>query len=93
MSAVDYTIDGQTYEGYFLTPAGKPDAPLVVICHNWAGVGENEKQKARIIAEEFGYAAFAIDVYGQGKRGTLSRRIAAPHSASWAIMSGIFATR
>jgi dienelactone hydrolase len=70
MSTVDYTIDGQTYEGYFLTPAGKPDAPLVVICHNWAGVGDNEKQKARIIAEEFGYAAFAIDVYGKGKRGT-----------------------
>ncbi len=70
MSAVEYTIDGQTYEGYFLTPAGKANAPLVVICHNWMGVGENEKQKARIIAEEFGYAAFAIDVYGKGKRGT-----------------------
>ena len=70
MSAVDYTVDGQTYEGYFLKPAGKENAPLVVICHAWGGVGDNEKQKAKIIAEEFGYAAFAIDVYGKGKRGT-----------------------
>ncbi len=69
MSAVDYTVDGQTYEGYFLKPAGKPNAPLVVICHNWAGCGANEKQKAEIIASEFGYNAFAIDVYGKGKRG------------------------
>ena len=27
MSAVDYTVDGQTYEGYFLKPAGKENAP------------------------------------------------------------------
>jgi dienelactone hydrolase len=70
MSAVDYVVDGKAYEGWYLKPAGKADSPLVVICHNWAGVGDNEKQKAQIIAEEFGYAAFAIDVYGKGKRGT-----------------------
>lgn len=70
MSAVDYTVDGQTYEGYFLKPQSNPDAPLVIICHAWGGLGDNEKQKAKIMAEEFGYAAFAIDVYGKGKRGT-----------------------
>jgi len=70
MSAADYQIDSQTYEGWFVTPAGKAHAPLVIICHAWGGLGDNEKQKARIITEEFGYAAFAIDVYGKGKRGT-----------------------
>jgi dienelactone hydrolase len=70
MSAVDYQVDSQTYEGWFVTPAGKANAPLVIICHAWGGLGDNEKQKARIITEEFGYAAFAIDVYGKGKRGT-----------------------
>ncbi|MDP1553831.1 MAG: dienelactone hydrolase family protein [Hyphomonas sp.] len=70
MSVVDYQIDGQAYEGWFVKPAGKANPPLVIICHAWAGIGDNEKQKAQIIADEFGYAAFAIDVYGKGKRGT-----------------------
>ena len=70
MSTVDYTVDGQTYEGYFLMPAGKSDVPVVVIAHAWAGVGDNEIQKAGLVANELGYAAFAMDVYGKGKRGT-----------------------
>lgn len=70
MSAVDYMIDGQAYEGYFLRPAGAPNAPVVVIAHAWGGLSDNERQKAGIIANDFGYAAFAIDVYGKGKRGT-----------------------
>ncbi|MFN4224686.1 MAG: dienelactone hydrolase family protein [Hyphomonas sp.] len=70
MSAVDYQIDGQAYEGWYLPAAGKTNAPLVIICHAWGGLGANEKQKAEIISKEFGYNAFAIDVYGKGKRGT-----------------------
>ena len=70
MSAVDYQVDGQTYEGWFVLPEGKTNVPVIVIAHAWAGLGDNEKQKAAIIAKEFGYAAFAIDVYGKGKRGT-----------------------
>lgn len=70
MSAVDYVVDGQTYEGWFVKPNNGPDLPLVVIAHAWAGLGDNEKQKAEIIANKFGYAAFAMDVYGKGKRGT-----------------------
>ncbi len=71
MSHVDYLLDGKPYEGYFLRPAGASgNLPVVVIAHAWAGLGENEKQKARIIAEQFGYAAFALDVYGKGRRGT-----------------------
>lgn len=69
MSAVDYQVDGQTYEGWFVKPDGKSNAPLVVIAHAWGGLSDNEKQKAGIIANDFGYAAFAMDVYGKGKRG------------------------
>ncbi|MBA3067173.1 MAG: dienelactone hydrolase family protein [Hyphomonas sp.] len=69
MSALDYEIDGQTYEGYFVKPAGVAKAPVVAIAHAWGGLGDNEKQKAEIISREFGYAAFAMDVYGKGKRG------------------------
>ena len=70
MSAVDYTVDGKTYEGYFLAPAGKTNLPVVAIAHAWGGLGDNEIQKAGRVANELGYAAFAMDVYGKGKRGT-----------------------
>lgn len=70
MSAVDYTVDGQTYEGFFLAPEGKTNLPVVVIAHAWGGLGDNEIQKAGRVVNELGYAAFAIDVYGKGKRGT-----------------------
>ena len=70
MSAVDYTVDGKTYEGYFLRAKGKDIAPVVVIAHAWGGLGDNERQKAERVANELGYAAFAMDVYGKGKRGT-----------------------
>ncbi|GAB4354361.1 MAG: dienelactone hydrolase family protein [Immundisolibacter sp.] len=70
MSAVEYTVDGQTYEGYFLAPAGKSNLPVVAIAHAWGGLGENEIQKAGRVANELGYAAFAMDVYGKGRRGS-----------------------
>jgi dienelactone hydrolase len=69
MSAVDYQVDGKTYEGWLALPEGKTNVPVVVIAHAWGGLTDNEKQKAAIIAKEFGYGAFAIDVYGKGKRG------------------------
>ena len=69
MSAVEYTVDGQTYEGYFLAPQGKTNLPVVAIAHAWGGLGDNEIQKAGRVANELGYAAFAMDVYGKGKRG------------------------
>jgi dienelactone hydrolase len=69
MSAVDYEVDGKTYEGFFVRPAGKSNVPLVVIAHAWGGLGDNERQKAQLVADKLGYAAFAMDVYGKGKRG------------------------
>lgn len=70
MSAVDYTVDGNTYEGWFVHPGGSDAVPIVAIAHAWGGLGDNEKQKAELVAKELGYAAFAMDVYGKGKRGT-----------------------
>lgn len=41
--------------------------PVVLIVHQWSGVSEYEKMRARKIAE-LGYVGFAIDVYGKGIR-------------------------
>lgn len=67
--SVDYTVDGNTYEGYLARPDDAANPPLVIIVHAWGGLKDNEMSKAQKIAEELGYAAFAIDVYGKGKRG------------------------
>lgn len=66
---VEYAIEGTTYEGYFVKPDAQSNPPLIVIAHAWGGLKENEMSKARKIADELGYAAFAMDVYGKGKRG------------------------
>lgn len=68
-SHVDYEFESQTYQGYFAKPDSNANAPLVIVAHAWGGLGANEISKAQNIADKLGYAAFAIDVYGKGKRG------------------------
>jgi dienelactone hydrolase len=41
--------------------------PGVLIIHQWTGLSENEKMRARMLAE-LGYNVFAADVYGVGVR-------------------------
>ncbi|MEM0985056.1 MAG: dienelactone hydrolase family protein [Pseudomonadota bacterium] len=66
----DYSGDGETFEGYLALPEGDARKPVVLVAHAWAGQTDMERGKADRIAAELGYAAFAIDVYGKGKRGT-----------------------
>jgi dienelactone hydrolase len=66
--SVVYTIDGQPYEGYFAINQGFGDnQPLVMIVHDWNGLDNYEMRRAQMLAEQ-GYAAFAVDLYGQGVR-------------------------
>lgn len=63
---VVYEVDGQPYEGYFARNTGFGDSqPLVLIIHDWDGLGDYEQRRARMLAEQ-GYAAFAADLFGQG---------------------------
>ena len=65
---IDYELDGLTYEGYLALPEGGP-APVVLVAHAWGGQQDFEREKAEWLASK-GYAGFAIDVYGKGKRGS-----------------------
>jgi dienelactone hydrolase len=62
-TTVTYTVDGQEYEGYYISPNKK--APLVVIIHDWDGMGEYEMKRAEMLAKK-GYAVFAADLFGKG---------------------------
>lgn len=64
---VDYEQGGQTYEGFLAMPEGAPKA-VVIVAHAWGGQSEFEQGKAEWLASQ-GYAGFAVDVYGKGKRG------------------------
>lgn len=63
---VDYTVNGEPYQGYF-APAESGSRGLVVIAHDWDGLTEYEEQRADMLAE-MGYDAFALDLFGADNR-------------------------
>ena len=64
---VTYSVDGQSYEGYFINT--KPGAPLVLIIHDWDGLTDYEVKRAQMLAD-LGYSVFAADLFGAGVRPT-----------------------
>jgi len=63
--AVDYDVDGNRFEGYFVSPS--PSAPLVLLVHDWDGLTAYEVKRAEMLAA-MGYAVFAVDLFGKGVR-------------------------
>jgi dienelactone hydrolase len=66
-TSVVYQVNGQDYEGYFISPAER--APLVLLIHDWDGLTDYEVKRADMLAES-GYAVFALDLFGAGVRPT-----------------------
>lgn len=64
-SAVSYEVRGERFEGYYVSPT--PDAPLVLLIHDWDGLGDYEIMRADMLAAQ-GYAVFAADLFGTGIR-------------------------
>ena len=66
---VHYQHEGITFEGYLAIPSGNPTPkPAIMIVHTWVGRDEFACRKADQLAQ-WGYTAFAIDLYGGGKVG------------------------
>lgn len=65
---VEYKSGETTCEGFVAFDDSKSDArPGVLIVHQWKGLGDYEKKRARMLAE-LGYVAFCADIYGKGVR-------------------------
>lgn len=65
---VEYTSAGVVCEGIHVVDNAKEGPlPSVLVVHQWTGVSENEKMRARMLAEQ-GYNVFIADVYGKGVR-------------------------
>lgn len=64
---VTYQDDGVTFRGYLAKPqAARGELPGVLVVHEWWGLNDYVKRRARQLAE-LGYVAFAADMYGGGK--------------------------
>ncbi|MBN2515581.1 MAG: dienelactone hydrolase family protein [Deltaproteobacteria bacterium] len=66
-SSVMYQVNGQSYEGYYISPSKQ--APFVLLIHDWDGLTGYEIKRANMLAE-LGYAVFAADLFGAGVRPT-----------------------
>ncbi len=65
---VTWDQGGVTCEGYLAwDDAHTGPRPGVLVIHQWMGLTDNERMRARMLAE-LGYVALAADVYGQGVR-------------------------
>jgi len=67
--AITYTDKGVEMEGFVAYDPAKVKGPTpgVLIVHQWMGLTDYEKGRARQLAE-LGYVAFALDIYGKGER-------------------------
>ena len=65
---IDYQdADGKRLVGYYAyDDAVKGERPGVVVMHEWWGLNDYAKRRARDLAG-LGYSALAIDMYGDGK--------------------------
>lgn len=67
-SYVDYLDGTDVCEAYVALPAGSGPQPVVLVVHQWAGLGEQERETADRMAA-LGFVGIAIDVFGKGVRG------------------------
>ncbi|MFW1677121.1 dienelactone hydrolase family protein [Pontibacter sp. JAM-7] len=62
---VEYLVDDDVYEGYFLSATA--ESPLVLLLHDWDGLTDYEVRRAQML-NTLGYAVFAADLFGKGIR-------------------------
>jgi dienelactone hydrolase len=64
---IDYEADGTKLKGIlYFDDASKGKDPGVIVFHEWWGLNDYAKMRAKQLAE-LGYVAFAADMYGEGK--------------------------
>jgi dienelactone hydrolase len=64
---ITYTADGVNMNGYVAYDSNiSGKRPAVLIIHEWWGLNDYSKKRARQLAE-LGYIAMAVDLYGNGK--------------------------
>jgi dienelactone hydrolase len=74
---IEYRDGSTLLEGFFCHDDSRPGPqPALMISHDWSGRGEFSERKARRLAWH-GFATFALDMFGKGKRGTTTAECSA----------------
>jgi dienelactone hydrolase len=64
---VEYNARGVTMKGYLVyNDSAKGPRPGVLVVHEWWGLNDYARRRARMLAE-LGYVALAVDMYGGGR--------------------------
>lgn len=64
---ITYKLDKSVFKGFFTYDNSfKGKRPGVLVAHEWWGLNDFAKTQAKNLAE-MGYAAFAVDLYGNGR--------------------------
>jgi dienelactone hydrolase len=66
---VAYDGGGAHMKGFIAYPAATGKRPGVLVVHEWWGLNDYARSRARKLAE-MGYVALAVDMYGDGKQAT-----------------------
>lgn len=67
MDPVEYKAGDTTLKGFVVyDDAASGKRPGVIVVHEWWGINEYPKERARMLAKA-GYVAFVADMYGDGK--------------------------
>jgi dienelactone hydrolase len=65
---VEYSVQGVGMKGFLAFDEKlKERRPGVLVVHEWWGLNEYARKRARMLAE-MGYVALAVDMYGEGKQ-------------------------
>ena len=66
---VEYTEGDQVFDGLLFRPSGAAGpGPVVMVVHGWEGRSEGQEAFCERLVEA-GYSAFAVDLFGKGRRG------------------------
>ena len=65
METIAYSENGMSLKGLLVRPNSTPVHASVLVCHEGPGRGEHVRRRLEMLAE-LGYAAFALDIYGEG---------------------------
>jgi dienelactone hydrolase len=67
-TTVEYSAKGVVMKGYLAYDKNiRGKRPGVLVVHEWWGLNDYARKRARMLAE-LGYAALAVDMYGEGKQ-------------------------
>ncbi len=63
---IEYAANELTLKGYFARPSAPGPYPCVLVAHEWWGCNDYVRSRVDMLVAE-GFAAMAIDLYGNGK--------------------------